>query len=95
MNMALDWWDDEIEGPDVTTREDLLQFAYMAFNAYYPDNTTEWYDLEGRGWDRVRKPVFGTANVADSVRSPLLMAGYPGTTECGGTSSSRRTTRRS
>ncbi|KAJ3530107.1 hypothetical protein NMY22_g8714 [Coprinellus aureogranulatus] len=52
MNMALKWWDDEIEGPDVTTRDDLLQFAYMAFNAYYPDNTTEWYDLEDRGWDR-------------------------------------------
>ncbi|RXW19553.1 hypothetical protein EST38_g6288 [Candolleomyces aberdarensis] len=52
MSMSLDWRDDEVDGPDVSTKDALLQFAHMAFNAYYPDNTTEWYDVGDRGWDR-------------------------------------------
>ncbi|KAF6758290.1 Alpha/Beta hydrolase protein [Ephemerocybe angulata] len=52
MSMMLDWQEDEIPGPDVSSRDDLLQFAHMAFNTYYADNTTEWYDVSDRGWDK-------------------------------------------
>lgn len=64
MSMSLDWRDDEVDGPDVSTKDALLQFAHMAFNAYYPDNTTEWYDVSDRGWDKVRSSC-----IAPSVRT--------------------------
>ena len=55
MSAALEWWEDEVPGPDVSDMDSLLQFAHMAFDAYYADNSTEWYGLEDRGWDKVRR----------------------------------------
>ncbi|KAG2021165.1 lipase [Coprinopsis cinerea AmutBmut pab1-1] len=48
----IQWWEDEVPGPALTDRNSLLQFANMAYNAYYADNTTDWYDVEGHGWDK-------------------------------------------
>lgn len=53
MSMPLQWSEDEVSGPDLSSRDDLLQFAHMSFNAYYADNTTDWYDVGDRGWDKV------------------------------------------
>ncbi|TFK20113.1 alpha/beta-hydrolase [Coprinopsis marcescibilis] len=49
--LDVDWWEDEVPGPALGERDALLQFANMAFDAYYPDNTTEWYDVGGDGWN--------------------------------------------
>jgi len=46
------WEPDEIPGPDVESRESLLQLAKMANNAYVPPNDTAWYDL-GENWEPV------------------------------------------
>ncbi|KJA19504.1 hypothetical protein HYPSUDRAFT_69247 [Hypholoma sublateritium FD-334 SS-4] len=57
-NERLDWFPDEIEGPDVEVRETLLELAKMTNNAYVEPDDPAWYDLEGRwnvsypfGWD--------------------------------------------
>ena len=52
-NERLDWFPDEIEGPDVEARETLLELAKMTNNAYVEPDDPAWYDLEGR-WNVVR-----------------------------------------
>lgn len=50
----LGWEEDEVEAPDVESRETLLVLAKMTSNAYYdgPDENG-WYDLGGN-WTAVR-----------------------------------------
>lgn len=51
---SLGWEEDEVEAPDVESRETLLVLAKMTSNAYYdgPDENG-WYDLGGN-WTAVR-----------------------------------------
>jgi hypothetical protein len=51
----LQWDQASVVGPDVESRETLLQLATMTANAYAegPENTSEWYDL-GSDWNTVR-----------------------------------------
>jgi putative lipase involved disintegration of autophagic bodies len=49
----VEWSEDEVPGPVLEDRHSLLQFAKMAFDTYYPDNTTEWYDVGEDGWSTV------------------------------------------
>ena len=52
-NAPLDWEEDEVLGPDVTSRETLLLLAQMTSNAYYEvPGTPGWYEL-GDGWNVV------------------------------------------
>lgn len=44
---ALDWEEEEIEGPDVESRETLLVLAKMTNNAYLEPGEPGWYDLGG------------------------------------------------
>ncbi|VDB85687.1 unnamed protein product [Peniophora sp. CBMAI 1063] len=42
------WEEDEVPGPDTSSRETLLTLAKMTSNAYYANETdTGWYDLSG------------------------------------------------
>jgi lipase ATG15 len=47
------WWEnEEVDGPNVTSRMTLLTLAKMSNNAYYDNGTTGdkgWYDL-GKDW---------------------------------------------
>lgn len=44
---ALDWEEEEVEGPDVESRETLLVLAKMTNNAYLKPGEPGWYDLGG------------------------------------------------
>lgn len=48
----LDWEEEEIESPDVESRETLLELAKMTNNAYVDPEDPAWYDLNGR-WNIV------------------------------------------
>lgn len=50
---ALDWDEDEIEAPDVNSRETLLTLAKMTNDAYLNPGEPGWYDLGG-DWNVVR-----------------------------------------
>jgi lipase ATG15 len=47
----LRWDDEEVEGPNITSRMTLQTLAKMSNNAYYDWNMTDkgWYDL-GSDW---------------------------------------------
>ena len=47
-----EWEEVEIPGPDVESRETLLQLAKMCNNAYVLPEDDAWYDL-GEDWDHV------------------------------------------
>ncbi|KAG6900704.1 hypothetical protein C0993_005016 [Termitomyces sp. T159_Od127] len=49
------WDEEEIIGPNVESRETLLELARMSNNAYVSPNDPEWYDL-GKGWKDVSHP---------------------------------------
>lgn len=49
---ALTWWEDEVEGPDVTSKEVLITLAKMTANAYVEPKDAEWYPLQEH-WNRV------------------------------------------
>jgi lipase ATG15 len=53
---ALRWEEDDVPGPDVESRETLLQLAKMSSNAYVHPNDTGWYDLEN--WEPVSPFLF-------------------------------------
>jgi lipase ATG15 len=55
-NEWLDWDEEEIIGPDVESRETLLELAKMTNNAYVDPEDPAWYDL-GDGWNAVN-PFF-------------------------------------
>lgn len=48
----LPWEEDDIIGPDIESREALLQLAKMTSNAYLEHDDPHWYDL-GDGWLKV------------------------------------------
>jgi putative lipase involved disintegration of autophagic bodies len=54
-SMALHWEEDEVPGPDVESRDTLMQLAKMAGNAYIHPNETGWYNLEN--WRPVGQPL--------------------------------------
>lgn len=69
--LDIPWDEDEVEGPDVESRETLLQLAKITNNAYVPPDDPQWYDLGGEfnvsypfGWepddDGFRGHVFAT-----------------------------------
>jgi lipase ATG15 len=41
------WEEDEMQGPDVESRETLLELAKMTHNAYIDPNDPAWYELDG------------------------------------------------
>ncbi len=47
MSRRVDWEDDEIPAPDVSSNETLGTLARMTFDAYIEPNDSEWYDLDG------------------------------------------------
>jgi lipase ATG15 len=49
----LDWRDDEVQGPDVDSRETVLTLAKMTYDAYLEPSDREWYEL-GSDWNYVR-----------------------------------------
>ena len=55
-SQALQWDEEEIVGPDVESRETLLELAKMTNNAYVEPEDPYWYDLEGK-WSEVRRNV--------------------------------------
>ena len=56
-NEWVDWEEDEILGPNVESRETLLELAKMTNNAYLEPNETGWYSLNGT-WNVVRFSPF-------------------------------------
>ena len=61
-NERLQWDEEEIIGPDVESRETLLQLAKMTNNAYIEPDDSQWYDL-GEAWNSVRRcPISLTLN---------------------------------
>ncbi|TFK63120.1 alpha/beta-hydrolase [Pluteus cervinus] len=44
---SLTWKDVEVDGPDVTKRENLLMLAMMTSNAYFERGNKEWYEVGG------------------------------------------------
>jgi putative lipase involved disintegration of autophagic bodies len=48
----LEWDEEELNGPDVTSRETLLLLAKMTNNAYFEPGEKGWYDL-GNDWNSV------------------------------------------
>lgn len=51
-NESVEWDEDEVEGPDVNSRETLLLLAKMTNNAYLSPGEDGWYDLGGQ-WNVV------------------------------------------
>ena len=54
------WLEDEVQGPDIESRETLRTLAMMTSNAYYEPNDKGWYDL-GSGWNSVRCDISSTS----------------------------------
>ena len=52
-NEPLRWDEEDIIGPDVESRETLLELAKMTSNAYIEPDDPQWYDLGGV-WNIVR-----------------------------------------
>lgn len=52
-SLDMPWEEDEIIGPDVESRETLLELAKMTNNAYVEPEDPAWYDLGGK-WTEVR-----------------------------------------
>ncbi|KAF9445762.1 alpha/beta-hydrolase [Macrolepiota fuliginosa MF-IS2] len=50
-SIALDWSEDQVEGPDVGDKEVLMTLAKMTANAYFEVGDKDWYDLPGR-WNQ-------------------------------------------
>ncbi|TFY64357.1 hypothetical protein EVJ58_g2688 [Rhodofomes roseus] len=86
----LDWDEDEVLGPDVESRETLLELAKMTNNAYLEPGEAGWYELGGDwnvsypvGWepdaDGFRGHVFATPDNSTVVLSIKgTSAGYVG-----------------
>ncbi|KIM40554.1 hypothetical protein M413DRAFT_445993 [Hebeloma cylindrosporum] len=68
-NEWLDWDEEEIIGPDVESRETLLELAKMTNNAYVDPNDPAWYDL-GDGWNA--SYPFGWEPDADGFRGHVF-----------------------
>ncbi|KAF9818844.1 hypothetical protein IEO21_02500 [Rhodonia placenta] len=68
-SVPIDWDDDDVTGPDVESRETLLEIAKMTNNAYLEPAEAGWYDLGG-GWN-VTYPV-GWEPDADGFRGHVF-----------------------
>ncbi|KAG9009801.1 putative lipase atg15 [Tulasnella sp. JGI-2019a] len=68
----LDWDEDEILGPDVTSRETLLELAKMTNNAYVERSDPAWYSL-GDHWNNDTLP-FGWEPDADGFRGHIFVS---------------------
>lgn len=62
------WQEDEVSGPDVMRRENLLLLAKMTSNTYFEPHERGWYNLTD-DWNMVRHPPPGSR--AD-VHSPYF-----------------------
>ncbi|KAH6899248.1 Alpha/Beta hydrolase protein [Coprinopsis sp. MPI-PUGE-AT-0042] len=69
---SVEWSEDEVPGPVLEDRHSLLQFAKMAFDTYYPDNTTEWYDVREDGWST--SEPWGWLPGADGMRGHVFVS---------------------
>ena len=71
-NEWVDWEEDEILGPNVESRETLLELAKMTNNAYLEPDETGWYSLNGT-WNVVRyfffSPFSNKSNIFNLVLS--------------------------
>ena len=76
-----DWEEISVPGPDVESRETLLQLAKMSNNAYVEPGDPYWYDLGGN-WNSVRVPrlacTIQTSILKDSFLS-FLPSSLPST----------------
>ena len=52
-SQVVQWDEDETIGPDIESRETILELAKMTNNAYIDSEDPDWYDLEGH-WSQVR-----------------------------------------
>jgi lipase ATG15 len=62
------WQEDEVPGPDVESRETLLELAKMTHNAYMDPNDPAWYELDGN-WTVVSMGTFVLFQYERSVRA--------------------------
>ncbi|KAG8890001.1 putative lipase atg15 [Tulasnella sp. 332] len=69
---ALDWDEDEVLGPDVESRETLLELAKMTNNAYVKQGEAGWYDL-GDKWKNGTTP-FGWEPDTDGFRGHVFVS---------------------
>jgi lipase ATG15 len=70
-NEWVDWEEDEILGPNVDSRETLLELAKMTSNAYLEPDEAGWYALNGT-WNVVRLspfPIYFKSNMFNPVLS--------------------------
>jgi len=76
----LPWWEDDVIGPDIESREALLELAKMTNNAYVTPEDGAWYELDEQwkkhypiGWepdaDGFRGYVFATEDNSTVVLS--------------------------
>lgn len=56
-SQSIPWEEDEVLGPDVESRETLLELAKMTNNAYVAPEDPAWYELDGN-WTIVSRLVF-------------------------------------
>lgn len=93
-NEQLRWDEEEIIGPDVESRETLLQLAKMTNNAYVSPDDPVWYDLGG-GWNVVsRNCLLPRAKLMSARSRAIRLAGSRTRTAFAGMYSRRQTTRR-
>ncbi|KAF8635613.1 hypothetical protein AX15_000253 [Amanita polypyramis BW_CC] len=67
----LDWWDKDVRGPDVESRETLLTLAKMTYNAYLEPSGRDWYEL-GPYWNNTHP--FGWEPDADGFRGHVFVS---------------------
>ncbi|KAF8352170.1 Alpha/Beta hydrolase protein [Amanita rubescens] len=67
----LDWWGEEVQGPDVESRESLLTLAKMTFDAYLEPSDKEWYELDSQ-WNKTHP--FGWEADADGFRGHIFVS---------------------
>ncbi|PCH42089.1 alpha/beta-hydrolase [Wolfiporia cocos MD-104 SS10] len=68
-SVYLDWDEDEVQGPNIESRETLLELAKMTNDAYLSPGESGWYDL-GNEWN-VSYP-FGWEPDADGFRGHVF-----------------------
>ena len=70
-NEWVDWKEDEILGPNVESRETLLELAKMTNNAYLEPDETGWYALNGT-WNVVRLSPVPLYLINQTCFNPVL-----------------------
>ncbi|KIL68456.1 hypothetical protein M378DRAFT_158256 [Amanita muscaria Koide BX008] len=67
----LDWWDKEVQGPDVNNRTTVLTLAKMTYDAYMEPSDQEWYEL-GPDWNHTYP--FGWEPDSDGFRGHIFVS---------------------